>query len=131
MSDSNRTWTSRREPYLSGSPQYTPWEENSNHVVELEGNPVVIEPPRESFIPTRRPQHRVVFFLQPTGIDGRWGDWFAAAFLQGKTFGANERNTPRGRFTLPAERRNINVPSSESYGDLVGASDGVSPYGLE
>ncbi len=128
---SNLTFVSRREPFLAGSPQFTPWETNEEHLVEHQGNVWVPMRVRDSYIPTRPSRHRTVFFLQPTGDTGDWGDWWAAAFIQGKDIRPNHRDLTVGMFTLEDQRRNIAVPPTESFGDYVGEADGVSPYGLD
>lgn len=121
----------RRVPILSGSPQMTPGEVNQRREVDHHGNVSVPTRHPDSLVPTRPARRTVAFFLQPTGIDGSWGDWWAAAFVQGKEIVENRRDYPRGMFMNDDQRRNIDVPPTESYGDYVGASDGVAPYGLE
>lgn len=132
MANPNLVWTSRREPFLSGSPQYTPWEENSDHIVELEGSPIIPLPLQDSEYHTRPPRHRVAFFLQPIGEgegDEGWTDWSGAGgFIVGKSMLSLEAGFPRGRFTLADQRRNVAVPPTASYGDLVGELDGRSAY---
>lgn len=121
----------RLEPGLAGSPQYTPEEVNEDLLVQQEGNVHVPMPFPQSQIPTRPARHRTVFFLQPTGDSGRWGDWWAAAFIEEKELVPNTRDTTGGGWMNQDYRRNISVPPTESYGDAVGELDGYAPYGLD
>jgi hypothetical protein len=125
------TKVSRREPYLSGSPQYTPWENNGDELVQHDGNVFVSQIVRQSAIPSRPSRWRPVFFLQPTGNSGRWGDWWAAAFLTEKEIFPNQRDTTAGGWMMQDQRRNIGVPPTESFGDAVGEMNGYAPYGLD
>jgi hypothetical protein len=133
MANPNLVWASRREPLLAGSPQFTPWEENSEHLVEHDGaNPLLVDRYHDSQVPTRPSRHRVAFFLQPVGDgdgDQGWTDWSGAGgFIVGKSMLSHEAGFPRGRFTLAEQRRNVAVPPTASYGDLVGELDGRSAY---
>jgi hypothetical protein len=121
------TKVSRREPMLAGSPQYTPFELNEKLTEESQGNAFVPSRIRDSLFNPRVSKKQVVFFLQPTGIDGGWGDWWAAPFIQGKNLHSAIRTSPAGRFTTADNRRNIDIPPTISYGDTQGATyDGVS-----
>lgn len=124
-------YVGRLEPGLAGSPQYTPEEVNEDLLVRQQGNPYVAQVVRQSLIPTRPARHRTVFFLQPTGDSGRWGDWWAAAFITEKDLIPNSRDTTGGGWLMQDQRRNIAVPPTESYGDAVGEMDGYAPYGLD
>jgi hypothetical protein len=144
------TWVSRREPLNAGSPQYTPYEDNSDQLVLQEGNIFVSEKVRDSLFNSRPSRHRTVFFLQPDGTYGDGTGWMFGGFdytigraeaierdqlIAGKeTLHLSQQRQEgivRGGWLPDPYRRNIAVPPTESYGDYVGESDGVAPYGLE
>lgn len=144
------TQVSRRVPFLAGSPQFTPYEENIDHYVTHEGNCYVSEKVRDSLFNSRLARHRTTFFLQPTGTWGSFGDWMMGGFdyalgireakerdqyIQGKEMlhlaEQRQMGIVQGGWIPDPYRRNIAVPRTVSYGDYVGESDGDAPYGLE
>ena len=124
MSLANLHYQEPTQPVPKG-PEFTPAEYNTDPDVLLEGSVDVPDRPRPSHLFTRRARRPVVFFLQPV----EW--WAAADFLASNLRIAREDGIPKGRFIPQDYRRNIDVPPTQSYGDLVGAMDGVAPYGLD
>jgi hypothetical protein len=132
----------------AGSPQYTPFEENADHLVLQDGNVYVSQQIRNSLFQSRPARHTTVFFLEPTGGIGDGTGWMFGGFdyevevakargqrIEGKetlhSSSQRQSGIVRGGWLPNPDRRNIAVPPTQSYGDYVGESDGVAPFGLE
>lgn len=117
-------YKARREPFRG--PQLTPAEYQES-VSQLEQTVHTFEERQpQSQVLCRPSKNQVAFFLSPVDM------YSCPDFIIPKErFGQPFRATPRGREMLLDDRRNIQRPDTVAYGDLVGASDGYAPYGLD